>query len=64
MKKRHVFDETFKKMAVELSYAKDSVQEDARELGVDSSRINKWRQRHKKADLARPVANNPTDEQQ
>ena len=34
-------------MAVELSHAKGSVQEAARELGIDSSRITKWRQRHK-----------------
>ncbi len=37
---------------VELSYAKGSVQEAARELGrlagaIDSSRITKWRQSHK-----------------
>ena len=47
MKKRRVFDEPFKRMAVELSYAKGSVQEAARELGIDSSRITKWRQSHK-----------------
>ena len=47
MKKRRVFDETFKKMAVELSHAKGSVQEAARELGIDSGRITKWRQSHK-----------------
>ena len=34
-------------MAVELSHAKGSVQEAARELGIDSSRITKWRQSHK-----------------
>ncbi|MCC5612793.1 transposase [Nostoc sp. CHAB 5834] len=47
MKKRRVFDETFKKMAVELSQLKSSVQEAARELGIDSSRITKWRQTYK-----------------
>ncbi|GAB3743156.1 transposase [Spirosoma lituiforme] len=47
MKKRRVFDEAFKQMAVELSHAKGSVQEAARELGIDSSRITKWRQRYK-----------------
>jgi len=41
MKTRRVFDETFKQMAVELSHAKGSVQEDARELGIDSGRITK-----------------------
>jgi transposase len=44
MKTRRIFDETFKVMAVELSYAKGSVQEAARELGIDSGRITKWRQ--------------------
>ncbi|QHW00543.1 transposase [Spirosoma endbachense] len=47
MKKRRVFDLAFKQMAVELSHAKGSVQEAARELGIDSSRITKWRQSHK-----------------
>ena len=47
MTKRRVFDDTFRKMAVELSHAKGSVQEAARELGIDSSRITKWRQSHK-----------------
>ena len=47
MKRRRVFEETFRKMAVELSHAKGSVQEVARELGIDSSRITKWRQSHK-----------------
>jgi transposase len=36
MKRRRVFDEAFRKMAVELSHAKGSVQEAARELGIDS----------------------------
>ncbi|GAB3228075.1 transposase [Spirosoma arcticum] len=47
MKKRRVFDQTFKRMAVELSHAKGSVQQAAGELGIDSSRITKWRQSHK-----------------
>jgi transposase len=47
MKTRRIFDETFKQMAVELSYAKGSVQEAARELGIDSGRITKWRQSRK-----------------
>ncbi len=47
MKKRQVFDEVFKEMAVELSYAKGSVQEVARELGIVSGRITKWRQSRK-----------------
>ena len=47
MKKRRVFDDAFKRMAIELSYAKGSVQVAARELGIDSSRITKWRQNHR-----------------
>jgi transposase len=57
MKKRRVFDETFRRMAVELSHAKGSVLEAARELGIDSSRITKWRQNHKNSSqLAAPAA--------
>ena len=37
MRKR-VFDSSFKKMAVELSYAKGSVKEAAVELGIDPGR--------------------------
>ena len=40
---RRVFDTAFKKMAVELSYARGSVREAATELGIDPSRITKWR---------------------
>lgn len=46
--KRRVFDETFRQMAVDLSYAKGSVREAAEELGIDSGRISKWRQRENK----------------
>ncbi len=38
-----VFDESFKKMAVELSYSKGTVTEASKELGVDPSRLSKWR---------------------
>jgi len=44
--KRRVFDESFKKMALELSYARDSVKEVAEELGIDPGRLSKWRQKH------------------
>lgn len=37
------FDESFKKMAVELSYVKESVNEASRELDIDPSRLSKWR---------------------
>jgi transposase len=40
---RRVFDTAFKKMAVELSYARGSVKEAGAELGIDPGRITKWR---------------------
>ena len=64
MVKRRVFDEAFREMAVELSYAKGSIQEAARELGVDPGRISKWRQRLKKNDQILPATPTLTDEQQ
>ena len=64
MKKRRVFDETFKKMAVELSHAKGSVQEAARELGIDSSRITKWRQTYKIPSQVAHTASGISQEQQ
>ena len=68
MKKRRVFDrtggpESFKEMAVELSYAKDSVQEAGHELGIDSSRITKWRQSHKKPGQSATAATGLSDGQ-
>lgn len=39
-----VFDESFKKMAVELSYLKDSVTAAAKELDLTPCRLSKWRQ--------------------
>lgn len=64
MIKRRVFDEAFKEMAVELSYAKGSIQEVARELDIDPGRISKWRQRHKKNDQTLPANITLTDDQQ
>ncbi|AUD05576.1 transposase [Spirosoma pollinicola] len=49
---------------VELFYVKVSVQEAARELGIDSSRVSKWRQRHNKNDRTMPANIILTDEQQ
>jgi transposase len=63
MRKRRVFDETFKKMAIELSHAKGSVQEVARELGIDSSRITKWRQNHKSPSQSASSATGLSQEQ-
>lgn len=42
--KRQVFDEAFKRMAIELSYTKGSVKVAAAELGIDPGRLSKWRQ--------------------
>lgn len=42
--KRQVFDQAYKKMAVELSYVKGSVKVAAAELGIDPGRLSKWRQ--------------------
>ncbi len=64
MKKRRVFDEAFKRMAVDLSYAKSSVQEAARELGIDSSRITKWRQILKSPGQSATAATGLSQEQQ
>ena len=39
-----MFDESFRKMAVELSYTKGSVKKVADELGVSQTLLSKWRQ--------------------
>jgi transposase len=49
--KKQVFDQAFKQMAVELSYAKVSVKIAAAELGIDAGRISKWRQ-HQNGSIA------------
>ncbi len=41
---RRVFDASFKRMAINLSYARGSVKEVADELGIDPGRLSKWRQ--------------------
>lgn len=41
--KHRVFDEEFKRMSVELSRLKGSVKNAAEELGIDASRLSKWR---------------------
>ncbi len=40
---KRVFDDSYKKMAVELSYHKGSVVDAAKELEIDAGRISKWR---------------------
>ena len=42
---KRVFDASFKRMAIDLSYARGSVKEVADELGIDSGRLSKWRQK-------------------
>ena len=42
---RRVFDASFKRMAIDLSYARGSVKEVAEELGIDPGRLSKWRQK-------------------
>ncbi|MFN8343492.1 MAG: transposase [Spirosomataceae bacterium] len=61
--KRRVFDETFRQMAVELSYAKGSVREAAEEPGIDSGRISKWRQRDNQPAPSGKSQTELTDEQ-
>ena len=63
MLKRRKFDPAFKEMAVELSYAKGSVQEAARELGIDPSRITKWRQLKAQSGSSSKSTNGLTEEQ-
>ncbi len=62
MRKRRVFDESFKRMAVELSEAKGSVSAAAAELGLDAGRISKWRASFNKPDFREKVEG-LTDEQ-
>jgi len=42
---RRVYDASFKKMAIDLSYVRGSVKEVADELGIDPGRLSKWRQK-------------------
>jgi len=44
-----VFDDSFRKMAVELSYARGLVKEVADELGISPMRLSKWRRRYRMA---------------
>ncbi|TPE39725.1 transposase [Pontibacter mangrovi] len=37
------YDASFKRMAIDLSYARGSVKEVADELGIDPGRLSKWR---------------------
>lgn len=48
---------------VDLSYAKGSVRQAAEELGIDSGRISKWRQRDNKPAQSGKSYSDLTDEQ-
>ncbi|RRB07848.1 hypothetical protein EHT25_08750 [Larkinella rosea] len=61
--KRRVIDPAFKEMAVELSFAKGSVKEAAKELGIDPSRITKWRQQKVQPEILGKVPTRLTEEQ-
>jgi transposase len=61
MEKR-VYDESFKQMAVELSYVRGSVKEVAQELGVDPSRLSKWRNRQSRPE--QPAAELTADQKE
>jgi transposase len=58
---RRVFDSSFKKMAVELSFARGSVKEAAAELDIDPGRITKWR--HQQQDPGDKPTTGLTEEQ-
>lgn len=53
---KRVFDESFKKIAIDLSYATGSVKEVAEELGIDTGRISKWRQQYNLPEKSTEVA--------
>lgn len=55
MRRRRVFDDAFKLMAIELAETKGSLSAAADELGLDPGRISKWRARFKKPDLRQKV---------
>lgn len=43
---KRMFDDSFKKMAVDLSVSRGSVKSVANELGINESLLSKWRQRN------------------
>ena len=60
---RVIYDEAFKIKAVELSYSRGSVKEAALELGIDQSRLSKWRMRYKEGAPVSKVVSTLTDDQ-
>lgn len=43
---KRMFDDSFKKMAIDLSVSRGSVKSVADELGINESLLSKWRQRN------------------
>jgi transposase len=62
MKKR-MYDESFKKMAVELSELKGSIKEAAVELDIDPGRISKWKHQYSSVVTGAILGNAVSDEQ-
>ncbi|MGV3589258.1 MAG: transposase [Adhaeribacter sp.] len=56
---KRVFDASFKRIAIDLSYARGSVKEVANKLEIDPGRISKWHQQFSKDEKATGL----TDEQ-
>ena len=42
---KRVYDDSFRKMAVELVHSRGSIKEVAEELGINQSLLSKWKQR-------------------
>jgi len=62
MKKR-MYDESFKKMAVELSELKGSIKAAAVELDIDPGRISKWKHQYRSFVMGTISVNAVSDEQ-
>ncbi len=62
MKKR-MYDESFKKMAVELSELKGSIKDAAVELDIDPGRISKWKHQYRSGVTGTISGNAVSDEQ-
>lgn len=52
---KRTYDDSFRKMAVDLSHTRGSVKEVADELGISDSLLSKWRQRDSESKQS-PVA--------
>jgi len=52
---KRVYDESFRKMAVDLSNGRGSVKEIADELGINHNLLSKWRQRESESQQGKSV---------